>query len=222
MTSERRRKRESNKRSKESSGKDGGKDAAVGVGMFQGEWVCLAAAHKPEELNHTKTDRGERVRLATGPGSKDLNNFKKVYNASPSTPSETTTNIPSDHDGQEFLNDWDEWTEHEVGNGPRAHWEDIHYDFNTGKIVTPAAAAPTASTSNDSNGKSKVNHIVKSIPCMPCVHQDFEHREKFGQNEMRFGKLFGAMVSTPVGRKKMMEDPDAKASMRSQWLGQHK
>ena len=127
MTSERRRKRESNKRSKESSGKDGGKDAAVGVGMFQGEWVCPAAAHKPEELNHTKTDRGERVRLATGPGSKDLNNFKKVYNASPSTPSETTTNIPSDHDGQEFLNDWDEWTEHEVGNGPRAHWEDIHY-----------------------------------------------------------------------------------------------
>ena len=39
---------------------------------------------------------------------------------------------------------------------------------------------------------------------------------------MRFGKLFNAMVSRPVGRKEMMEDPDAKASMRNEWLGQHK
>ena len=57
---------------------------------------------------------------------------------------------------------------------------------------------------------------------MPCVHQDLEHREKFGQTGVRFGKLFNAMVSRPVGRKEMMEDPDAKASMRNEWLGQHK
>ena len=78
---------------------------------------------------------------------------------SPSTPSETSTNILSDDDGQEFLNDWDEWSEHEVGNGPRAHWENVHF--------TPATAAPTASTSNESNGKSKVDHFVKSITCIP-------------------------------------------------------
>ena len=120
------------------------------------------------------------------------------------------------------MNEWDEWSEHEVGKGPKAHWEDVHYDFNTGKITTPAKAAPTASTSKDSDGKSKVNHFVSSIPCMPCVHQDLEHREKFGQTDVRFGKLFNAMVSRPVGRKEMMEDPDAKASMRNEWLGQHK
>ena len=91
-----------------------------------------------------------------------------------------------------------------------------------GKVTTPAKAAPTASTSKDSDGKSKVNHFVSSIPCMPCVHQDLEHREKFGQTDVRFGKLFNAMVSRPVGRKEMMEDPDAKASMRNEWLGQHK
>ena len=62
---------------------------------------------------------------------------------------------------------------------------------------------------------------MSSIPCMPCVQQDLEHREKFGQT-VRFGKLFNAMVSRPVGRKEMMEDPDAKASMRNEWLGQHK
>ena len=100
---------------------------------------------------------------------------------------------------------------------PQARWEDIRYNLNTGKIVTPANATPLALTSSDSDGKSKVNHIVKSIRCMPCVHQGFEHREKFGQSDVKFGKLF----SRPVGRKKMMEDPDAKASMRNGWLGQH-
>ena len=113
----------------------------------------------------------------------DLINIKKYNTVSPATPSETSTNVPSDDDGQEFLSEWDEWSEHEVGKGPRAHWEDVHYDFNTGKITTPAKAAPTASTSKDSDGKSKVDHFVSSIPCMPCVHQDLEHREKFGQGD---------------------------------------
>ena len=87
------------------------------------------------------------------------------------------------------------------------------------KITTPAKAAPTASTSKDSDGKSKVDHFVSSIPCMPCVHQDLEHREKFGQNDVRFGKLFNAMVSRPVGRKEMMEDPDAKGFYEERVVG---
>ena len=215
------RRRKKNKESKESSGKDGSKDAAAGVGILRGEWVGMPATREPRKLNHVR-DLGKRVGLSTTRDANDLINFKKHNNATPTTPSETSTNIPSDDDGQEFINECDEWSEHEVGKGPRAHWEDVHYDFNTGKIVTPAKAAPTASTSKDSNGKPKVDHFVSSIPCMPCVHQDLEHREKFGQGEMRFGKLYNAMVSRPVGRKEMMEDPDAKASTRNEWLGQHK
>ena len=191
------------------------------MGILRGEWVGMPATREPRKLNHVR-DLGKRVGLSTTRDANDLINFKKHNNATPTTPSETSTNIPSDDDGQEFINEWDEWSEHEVGKGPRAHWEDVHYDFNTGKIVTPAKAAPTASTSKDSNGKPKVDHFVSSIPCMPCVHQDLEHREKFGQGEMRFGKLYNAMVSRPVGRKEMMEDPDAKASTRNEWLGQHK
>ena len=102
---------------KESSGKDGSKDAAVGMGKSQGEWVSLTAACELKGLNRTKMDLGEGVRRTTGPGSEDHNKFEKYRSASPSTPSETSTNIPSDDDGQEFLNDWDEWSEHEVGNG---------------------------------------------------------------------------------------------------------
>ena len=177
--------------------------------------------HEPRKLNHAR-DHGDRECLSATRDANDLIDFKKHNIVSPATPSETSTNIPSDDDGQEFINEWDEWSEHEVGKGPRAHCEDVHDDFNTGKIMTPAKAAPTASTSKDSDGKSKVDHFVSSIPCMPCVHQDLEHREKFGHGEMRFGKLYNAMVSRPVGRKEMMEDPDAKASMRNEWLGQHK
>jgi hypothetical protein len=39
---------------------------------------------------------------------------------------------------------------------------------------------------------------------------------------MKFGKMFNAMVSRQVGRKEMMEDPEARAFMRNEWLGQHK
>ena len=108
-------------------------------------------------------------------------------------------------------------SEHEVGSGPKAHWEDSHYNLKTRQVVTPAKATPTALTSKDSDGKPRFVHIVKSIPCMPCVHEDLEHGEKFGQSEMKSGKMFIAMVSRPVGRKEMMEDPDARASMRNEW-----
>ena len=215
-------KKKSGKDSKGSSGKDGGKDAAVNVGTLRGEWECLSASHDPMTgLNH-KHGRNPWDRSSTTYGASDLASVEKINDTAPSAPSETSTNIPSDDDGQEFLNEWDEWSEHEVGNGPRAQWEDVNYDFHTGKVTAPAKAAPATPTSKDSNGKSKVDHIVSSVPCMPCVHQDLEHREKFGQTGVRFGKLFNAMVSRPVGRKEMMEDPDAKASMRNEWLGQHK
>ena len=214
----RKKKKKSNRDSKESSGKDGGKDAAVGMGTFRGDWERMPTPHDPmTRLNHRR-GRNPWECLSTTHGASDLADIKKYNNVSPSAPSETSTNVPSDDDGQEFLNEWDEWSEHEVGKGPKAQWEDVHYDFNTGKVTAPAKAAPTASTSKDSDGKFKVNHFVSSIPCMPCVHQDLEHREKFGQSDVRFN----AMVSRPVGRKEMMEDPDAKASMRSEWLGQHK
>ena len=143
----RKKKKKSNKDSKESSGKDGGKDAAVGVGMLRGEWERISTPHDPmTKLNH-KRGRNPWECSSTTHGASDLTDIKKYNNASPSAPSETSTNVPSDDDGQEFLNECDEWSEHEVGRGPRAHWEDIHYDFNTGKVTAPAKAAPTASTS---------------------------------------------------------------------------
>ena len=111
--------------------------------------VCLrlSTPHNPmTRLNHNR-DRNPWERSSTPHGASDLIDIKKFNVTSPTTPSETSTNIPSDDDGQEFLNEWDEWSEHEVGRGPKAHWEDVHYDFNTGKVTTPAKAVPTAPTS---------------------------------------------------------------------------
>ena len=129
--------------------------------------------------------------------------------------SEPTTE--GDDDGEEFLNDWDEWSEHELGHGPKARWEEHFCDFNTGKVVTPASVAARNTTSGKPLGKPEIDHIATSIPCMPCVHSHQGHRGKLNEGgSMKFGKMFNAMVSRPVGRKEMMEDPEARASMRNQ------
>ena len=78
------------------------------MGILRGEWVGMPATREPRKLNHVR-DLGKRVGLSTTRDDNDLINFKKHNNATPTTPSETSTNIPSDDDGQEFINEWDEW-----------------------------------------------------------------------------------------------------------------
>ena len=153
--SRKKKKKKDNKKSKDSSGKDGGKDAAVGVGTLRGEWERISTTHNPMTRRNHNRGCNPWERSSTSHGASDLIDIKKRNATSPSAPSETSTNVPSDDDGQEFLNEWDKWSEHEVGNGPKAQWEDVHYDFNTGKVTAPAKAAPSTPTSKDSDGKSK-------------------------------------------------------------------
>lgn len=77
------------------------------------------------------------------------------------------TDVPSDDDAEEFLNDWDDWSEHELCHGPKARREEHFYDFNLGKIVTLASVAATTTSSCNPSGKPEIDHIVKAIPCMP-------------------------------------------------------
>lgn len=51
---------------------------------------------------------------------------------------------------------------------------------------------------------------------MPCINDIQEHRQKIddASGVPSFGRIFNAMVARSVGRKKTMEDPEAKASMR--------
>ena len=58
----RKKKKMSNKDVKESSGKDGVKDAAVGVGMLRGEWERISTPHDPmtRPIHNRGRNPGER------------------------------------------------------------------------------------------------------------------------------------------------------------------
>eukprot|EP00435_Cladocopium_sp_Y103_P031652 s4552_g8.t1 len=129
------------------------------------------------------------------------------------------TDVPDDDD---FLMEWDEWSEVEKGFGPKARWSnEKSYDFTNGKVV---ASAPKSFAPGDTINDPDKQNVFHPFPCMPCVHQcDRPHREKLGENYngIDINKIFNTAVSRPVGRKEMMEDEDARKSMRKEWLGQH-
>ena len=52
---------------------------------------------------------------------------------------------------------------------------------------------------------------AKKYPSMPCVTSELiQHREK----AVKVVRFFDALVSRPVGRKEMLTNPDALASMK--------
>ena len=54
---------------------------------------------------------------------------------------------------------------------------------------------------------------AKEYPSMPCaISEPQPHREK----DVTVARLFNAMVSRPVGRKEMLTNPDALASMKKE------
>ena len=86
----------------------------------------------------------------------------------------TDTDVPGDED---FLMDWDERSEIESGFGPKATWtKDKGYDFESGKVVV---AAPRSFHPKDTIHSSEDLVGNHSFPCMPCVSQENNHREKF-------------------------------------------
>ena len=60
------------------------------------------------------------------------------------------------------------------------------------------------------------NGEAKKYPSMPCVTSErIQHREK----AVKVVRFFDALVSRPVGRKEMLTNPDALASMKKEWSG---
>eukprot|EP00435_Cladocopium_sp_Y103_P033909 s3183_g8.t1 len=83
------------------------------------------------------------------------------------------TDVPYDND---FIVEWDEWSEVEKGRGPKATCCNDHaYDFNQGKVVTPATLDDTGTSVQDPHNQTGNIH---SFPCMPCINQNDHHREK--------------------------------------------
>ena len=132
--------------------------------------------------------------------------------------SSSDTDVPADDD---FLIDWDEWSEVESGRGPKATWHNEHmYDFSQGKVVATATLHDAEPNVHDPSNQSTNFH---SFPCMPCIHQQDHHRDKIITNDggININKMFNTAVARPVARKEMMENEEARKAMRKEWLGQH-
>ena len=132
--------------------------------------------------------------------------------------SSSDTDVPADDD---FLIDWDEWSEVESGHGPKATWHGEHmYDFSQGKVVATATLHDTGPNVHEPSNQSTNFH---SFPCMPCIHQHDHHRDKITTNDsgININKMFNTAVARPVARKEMMENEEARKAMRKEWLGQH-
>ena len=132
--------------------------------------------------------------------------------------SSSDTDVPADDD---FLIDWDGWSEVENGRGPKATWHNEHmYDFSQGKVV---AAATLHDAGPNVHEPSNQSTNFQSFPCMPCIHQHDHHRDKIITNDggININKMFNTAVARPVARKEMMENEEARKAMRKEWLGQH-
>ena len=119
-------------------------------------------------------------------------------------------------DDDEFIIGWDEWAEYEEGFGPKAKWNyDEVYNADNGSIVALASTE-----GDDKYGfsciKSFRGESMRAFPSMPCIPHHGEHREKIADNRMHFN----AAVARPVGRKEMLGNPEAFASMQKEWKGQ--
>ena len=154
----------------------------------------------------------------------DCRKARRSADASPC--SDISTDVPDD---EEYLLEWDEWSEIEKGHGPKAFWSGDVWDTTSGMISRSSPATPSGSTIIR-NGKcvnvknQKINTTddddgIIEFPTMPCTSATNNvHRAKLPQGGLG-GKLFNAMVSRPVGRAEIDSNPKAKEAMLKEWKG---
>ena len=113
----------------------------------------------------------------------DCRKVKRNADASPC--SDASTDVPDD---EEYLTEWDEWSEVEKGRGPKASWSGEVWSTLSGEISRFSVATPGESTMIK-NGKCVNVKDVKNIatdddeyiafPTMPCTSASNQsHRTK--------------------------------------------
>ena len=81
------------------------------------------------------------------------------------------------------------------------------------EVINPVAASVPINTHSSPTD-------IPDIPVMPCTcFVKDDHRERLGSSVI--GSIVGnALVARPVGRKEMLNDPEALESMMKEWKGQ--
>ena len=154
----------------------------------------------------------------------DCHRMRRNADASPC--SDASTDVPDD---EEYLLEWDEWSEIEKGHGPKASWSGEVWNTMSGTISRSSSAAPGESTmikngkcvnvKNKKNMTTDDDDSIIAFPTMPCTSAtNHVHRAKVPQEGLG-GKLFNAMVSRPVGRAEIDPNPKAKEAMLKEWKG---
>ena len=195
---EEKKKKKEEKKSSKSKPKEEGDDHITGVAKPQ-DHVCKGKVFQFGKTSSTPIGSG-------------TNNSNETLSAS------SDTDVPADDD---FIIEWDEWSEVESGRGPKATWHNEHmYDFSQGKVVATATLHDTGPNVHEPQSQNTNFH---SFPCMPCIHQHDHHRDKIATNDggININKMFNTAVARPVARKEMMENEEARKAMRKEWLGQH-
>ena len=159
-------------------------------------------------------------------GKRYIDCRKAKRNADASPCSDASTDVPDD---EEYLTEWDEWSEVEKGRGPKASWSGEVWNTLSGGISRFSLATPGGSTMIK-NGKCVNVKDMKNVatddddefiafPTMPCTSASNQsHRTKVPPGGLG-SKLFNAMVSRPVGRAEIESNPKAKEAMLKEWKG---
>ena len=158
-------------------------------------------------------------------GKRYIDCRKAKRNADASPCSDASTDVPDD---EEYLTEWDEWSEVEKGRGPKASWSGEVWNTLSGGISRFSLATPGESTMIK-NGKCVNVKDMKNVatdddefiafPTMPCTSASIQsHRTKIPPGGLG-SKLFNAMVSRPVGRAEIESNPKAKEAMLKEWKG---
>ena len=151
---------------------------------------------------------------------------RKMKHVDASPCSDASADIPDD---EEYLTEWDEWSEIEKGYGPKASWNGDVWNTTSGVISRSTMASPGKSTmikngksvfiKNEKNKFTDDDDDLLAFPTMPCTSVPNNiHRTKVPPEGLG-GKLFNAMVSRPVGRAEIESNPKAKESMLKEWKG---
>ena len=154
----------------------------------------------------------------------DCRKTRRSADASPCY--DASTDVPDD---EEYLTEWDEWSEVEKGRGPKASWSGEVWNTLSGVISKSSTATPGESTmikngkcvnvKNMKNTTTDDDDDFIAFPTMPCTSAPSNiHRTKVSPGGLG-GKLFNAMVSRPVGRAEIESNPKAKEAMLKEWKG---
>ena len=189
-------------------------------------------------------DMYEPLEWKKGVGKKYIDCRKKGLDDSPSSVASASTTVPDD---EEYLTEWDEWSEIELGKGAKASWKGNAWNmkdgsFSTTKIINgrsvPVGVAKGGvkreygevvwTSSVDGSVDECVDKFDSSddsllefptMPCTPC--ETSQHREHIEPSSFSSARLFNAMVSRPVGRAEIESSPKAKEAMKKEWRGLH-